>query len=118
MTTTAKLPTISWRNARGALLMLVAVALTACNTPLGDSIARDAARQAVRPVLAERFPGVPLEPAVDCVINNASSNELLSLAADAVTGPTASTVQIVTNITSRPETIQCLVAEGLPALLR
>ena len=39
------------------------------------SLARDAARTAVRPVLESRFPGVPLEPATDCVIDNATFEE-------------------------------------------
>ena len=99
------------------LLCLVPILLAACTPAMQDNLARDAAKTAVRPVLAERFPGVPLEPATDCVIDNATANEILTLAADAVTGPTASTVEIVTNIAARPETIQCLAEEGLPVLL-
>ena len=98
-------------------LMLLAAALVAACAQTQDEIARDAAKQAVRPVLAERFPGVPLEPATDCVIDNASAREILILAADAVTGPTASTVEIVLGIVQRPATIQCLAEDGLPVLL-
>jgi hypothetical protein len=83
-----------------------------------DQIARDAARSAITPVLVERFPGVPLEPTLDCVIDNASAVQIRALAIDGVTGPTQSTVQIVTDIVSQPETLTCLAAEGLPALLR
>ena len=96
-----------------ALILLV----TACTPQMQDELTRDAAKTAVRPVLEERFPGVPLEPATDCIIDNANSRELLALAADAVTGPTANTVEIVTDIASRPETIRCLATEGLPVLL-
>jgi len=99
------------------LALPFAALLVACTPTQQDDLTRRAAKNAVRPVLAERFPGVPLEPAADCVIDNANSTELLSLAADAVTGPTASTVEIVTNIVSRPATLACLAAEGLPALL-
>ena len=98
---------------RLALIMILA----ACTPGAQDTLARGAARQAIRPVLAEQFPGVPLEPAADCIIDNATSAEILALAADAVTGPTASTVQVVTNIISRPEAITCLATEGLPVLL-
>lgn len=98
-------------------LAVLALILSACTTQMQDEITRDAARTAVRPVLEKNFPGVPLEPATDCVIDNASSKELLSLAADAVTGPTASTVEIVANIVARPGTIECLAREGLPTLL-
>lgn len=91
--------------------------LVACTPAMQDDLARDAAKTAVRPVLEQRFPGVPLEPATDCIIDNATSNEILSLAADAVTGPTANTVEIVTDIAARPATIRCLAEEGLPVLL-
>jgi len=94
-----------------------ALLLAACTPAQQDDLTRDAAKRAVRPVLAERFPGIPLEPATDCIIDNATSRELLSLAADAVTGPTANTVEIVGDIASRPETIRCLAEEGLPVLL-
>ncbi|MGI9393392.1 MAG: hypothetical protein ACR2OY_01970 [Boseongicola sp.] len=98
-----------------AIALIIGIA--ACTPAAQDALARDAARQAVRPVLAERFPGVPLEPAIDCIINNATSSELFALAADAVTGPTASTIQIVSDITTRPETLTCLATEGIPVLL-
>ena len=99
------------------LLLLATISLTACTSAQQDGLARDAAKQAVRPVLAERFPGIPLEPATDCIIDNANAQEILALAADSVTGPPASTAEIVTRIVSRPETIQCLATEGLPVLL-
>ncbi|MDD9978852.1 MAG: hypothetical protein OXQ30_14155 [Boseongicola sp.] len=107
-------------SAIGALMRVLALpllALAACTTAQQDRLAQDAAKQAIRPVLAERLPGVPVEPAVDCVIENASANEILVLAADAVTGPTASTVEIVTDILARPDTITCLATEGLPVLI-
>lgn len=97
--------------------LLLVLALAACSPAAQEQLTRDAARQAIRPVLAERFPGVPLELATDCVIDNATQSELFALAADAVTGPTASTVEIVSDVVSRPETIQCLATEGLPVLL-
>lgn len=99
------------------IVIAAVVALTACTAQTQDELTRDAAKRAVRPVIAQRFPGIPLEPATDCIIDNASSRELLSLAADAVTGPTANTVEIVGDIATRPETIRCLAEEGLPALL-
>ncbi len=95
------------------LAIAAVLALAACTPAMQDELARDAAKTAVRPVLEERFPGVPLEPATDCIIDNASADEILTLAADAVTGPTASTVEIVGRIASRPETVQCLLREGL-----
>ena len=93
------------------------LALAACTPAAQEQLTRDAAKSAIRPVIAERFPGVPLEPATDCIIDNATQNELLALASDAVTGATASTAEIVSDIVSRPPTIQCLATEGLPVLL-
>ncbi len=91
--------------------------LAGCSVQQQDQIARDAARSTITPVLIERFPGVPLEPALNCVIDNASAVQIRALALDGVTGATESTVQIVTDIISKPETIQCLATRGLPALL-
>ena len=68
-------------------------------------------------MLEERFPGVPVEAASDCIIDNANAQEILALAADAVTGPTTSTAEIVIRIASRPETIECIATDGLPANL-
>lgn len=99
-------------------VVLMVPLLAACSPQAQDQIARDAARSAITPVLVERFPGVPLEPALNCVIDNASAVQIRALAVDSVTGPTESTVQIVTDIVSKPETLTCLAAEGLPALLR
>ena len=96
--------------------LILVLGLSACTAEMQDELARDAAKTAVRPVLEERLPGVPVEPAVDCVIDNAAG-EILSLAADAVTGPTANTVEIVSDILARPDTIECLAVEGLPVLL-
>ncbi|KMK66360.1 hypothetical protein [Puniceibacterium sp. IMCC21224] len=98
--------------------VLAILALVGCTAQSQDQIARNAARSSVSRVLAERFPGVPLQPAADCVIDNANATQILALAADSVTGPSQNTVEIVTNIVSQPETLTCLAAEGLPALLR
>lgn len=99
--------------------LVTALVLTAACTPQSqDKIAREAARSAITPVLTERFPGVPLEPALDCVIDNASAVQIRALAADAVLGATESTAQIVSDIVSKPETLACLATKGLPTLLQ
>lgn len=90
----------------------------ACSPQAQDQIAREAARAAITPVLVEQFPGVPLEPALNCVIDNASSVQIRALALDSVSGPTESTVQVVRDIFEKRETLQCLAVEGLPTLLR
>ena len=99
-------------------ILPLALLLAACSQQSQDTIAREAARRAITPVVQDKLPGVPVEPAVNCVIDNANSNQIGALAVDAVTGPTQSTIEIVTQIISKPETLRCLAAEGLPALLR
>ena len=85
--------------------------LTACAPAAQEELTRGAARAVIKPVLAERLPGVPTDGAVDCIVDNAQQAELLALAADAVTGATASSAQIVGNVLSRPATQSCLVRE-------
>jgi len=60
------------------LVFFATLALAACSSAQQDFLARDAAKQAVRPVLAERFPGIPLEPASDCIIDNATAQEIFA----------------------------------------
>ena len=91
--------------------LALAMLLVACAPATQDELTRGAARAAIKPVLAERFPGVPLDGAVDCAIAGASSQELIVLAADAVTGPTASTAEMTTRILSRPDVQACLIRE-------
>jgi hypothetical protein len=91
--------------------------LVACSPQAQDQIARSAARATLTPIVVERFPGVPVEPTLDCLIDNASAPQINALAADTVLGPTESSVQIASDIVSKPETLTCLATEGLPALL-
>lgn len=99
-----------------ALLALACVA--ACTPASRDELTRDAARAVIFPLVDRQFPGVPLDRSLDCVIANATSDELLALASDSATGPTASTREIVGNIATRSATLQCIATEGLPALTR
>jgi hypothetical protein len=99
-------------------ILLPILFLAACSAESQDEIARSAARSTTSKIVVEQFPGVPVQPALDCIINNATATQIYALAADSVTGPTESTVQIVREIVSKPETLTCLAAEGLPALIR
>lgn len=100
------------------LLIIGAVLLAACTPMQRDQVTREAARSVVNRVVAERFPGLPAGSTIDCVIDNATMDELLSLASETVTGPTAASTQTVSAIATRPRTIACLASEGLPALIR
>ena len=97
-------------------VIFLASLLCACNAPVADEIARSAARRAVEPVLAARFPGVPLMPATNCIIDNATAPEIITLATSARSAPESAT-RIVLDVAQRPATIQCLATDGLPVLL-
>jgi hypothetical protein len=95
--------------------LLAAPVLVACTSAGGDRIARDAAKSVIGRTVATRFPGVPVGPAVDCLIENATRDEVLGLASDTMTGPTAATTETIFLVARRPATIQCLAARGSAA---
>lgn len=103
---------------RRAAFLLPAL-LAACVTPLADDVARRAAKSAVNPILSSRLPGIPLEPATNCIIDNASAGEIITLASQASAGGVSdAATRLVLDIASRPATIQCLATDGLPVLLQ
>ncbi len=74
---------------------------------------RSLARNAVNAAAARYVPGVDVSPYTDCVINNASTNELLQLAQAAGAGAAQDVASrawpIVRTVASRPEATQCFV---------
>ncbi len=89
----------------GPLLILLAGCVQG-----GEGVARDAAKSVIGRTVATRYPDLPVQPAVDCVIDNATNAEVLALASDTVTGPNAATTETVLAIVSRPGTLTCLAA--------
>jgi hypothetical protein len=108
---------------RLALALGAVTALAACESGgLADRLARESARQSVQGALASRFPGVPLEAATDCVIDNATAREIMQLAgaaaqASASQRVTPETTRLVMDIVTRPATIRCLATDGLVPFL-
>ena len=96
--------------------MFLALLLCACDTPVSNALARDSAKRVVNPVIAERFPGLPLAPATNCIIDNATASEIMTLATSARSSPEDVT-PIILDVAQRPATIQCLATDGLPVLL-
>lgn len=93
--------------------------LAACQSGVLDQVARAQARQTAHRVLQTHAPGLPLEPATDCVIDNASAGELLGLAKLGVTRqPTPEAIDTVMAVLTRPETVNCLGTQGLAPFLR
>lgn len=94
-----------------------ALALTACTTanPM-DAVARASAKSVVLPVVQQRLPGPQAEAVAVCVIDNADSTEILSLARDVGTRAGTTTVQTIATILQRPDTVQCVLRAGIPGL--
>ena len=96
-------------------LILGAVFLAGCATV--DRVTEDAtkgsAKRAIDLVVAERLPGVNVKPVTDCIVNNATSGEILTIASSAVTGITGTTVSAIVEISRRPQTVACIATSGL-----
>jgi len=92
------------------LQTLAVLALSACSATEGvvQDTSRKAAKQVVTQVLNEKFPGNHTEVYTDCVIDNATTNEIFSLAKAAVTGVDESTVKTVVSIGTRKDTLICI----------
>jgi len=104
---------------RTALILGVAAfALTACNTAVGTDVARQSAKSVVNGVVDRQFPGVPVTPVTDCVIDNATGGEIVQIAGDAARQQASpETVTLVLDIATRPDTISCFVDEAGPQVL-
>ncbi|HBQ36404.1 MAG TPA: hypothetical protein DD729_06145 [Rhodobacteraceae bacterium] len=104
-------------------LILIAVisvfGLSACVT---DNIVQDTSRKAAKsvitPIIEEKFPGRNAAVYSECVIDNATTNEIFSLAKAAVTGPDADAVTTVVGIVARRGTIECILKAELATGLR
>ncbi|MFZ1467725.1 MAG: succinate dehydrogenase [Paracoccaceae bacterium] len=101
-------------------LVAMVLAVTACVSG-GDIVqdtTRSLARGAVDAAAGRYLPGVNVSPYTDCVINNASTGELLQLAQVAGAGAAQEVAvqafPIVQTIASRPETTQCLLSTLSP----
>ncbi|MEM7731780.1 MAG: succinate dehydrogenase [Pseudomonadota bacterium] len=94
------------------------VLLSACGAAqdAADVVARDRAKLVVNSVVQDRFPGVDPAPVTDCIIDAASAGEILQIASASVSGVTASTVETVLEIGTRPESVSCL-SRNVPRIL-
>lgn len=98
--------------------LFLVIPLAACNAATQDQLARGAAKSVVARAATERLPGVPVEAYTDCIIDNASSQQILTLAADTVTGPTASSWEIITGIARQSATLECFLRAGMSGVIR
>ncbi len=104
---------------RGLFFGLGVVGLAGCSqvTEIADQSARDAAKRAVTPVVEAQFPGVPVAPVVDCVVQYAEWPEVLELARAAGLGPTTETTRVVLDIATRPDTVRCIAQSQVQGFL-
>ncbi|PIE15822.1 MAG: succinate dehydrogenase [Rhodobacterales bacterium] len=107
------------RQAAKYLFLTAGIALMGC-APNGlvDDASRKAAKSVVTPIVQEKFPGRNAAAYSDCVINNASSKQIFSLAKAAVVGPDADDVATVIDIASKGRTIECILKAELAMGLR
>ncbi len=101
---------------RTAMVATLFASLAACTSTGADRLTRDAAKSVIGRTVATRYPGVPVQPAVDCLIDNATADEVRGLASDTLTGPTAATTETMLGIARRPATLRCLAAQGAAGL--
>lgn len=102
---------------RAALILSLGL-LAACMTPqdMVDREVRQTAEQVINEVVSDQFPGVDASPVSNCVVNNASTAEILTVAKAAVTGIDAETVDIVLDVIKRRGTLDCIVDNGIALL--
>jgi len=89
-----------------ALLFAAAFTVSACS--VAETVAvdtgREAAKAVVTPIVAETVPGPAGVVLTDCIIDNASGEELFNLAAQ---GASPENITLVSTILARTETITC-----------
>lgn len=92
-------------------LTLTAAALTLSACALVETAAvdtgREAAKAVVGPIVQDEAPGQQGVVLTDCIIDNASGEELLQLATE---GASPENITLMSNILARPETVTCSVA--------
>lgn len=97
-----------------ALLILGLLPLGACGVEQSaDALARASAKTYINGVVEANFPGVNAAPITDCIVDNATSAEAISIAQSALIGGSAETTATILEIASRPETTTCIAAKTL-----
>lgn len=79
-----------------------------------DAASRVVARNVINSEMQKRLPGVNVAPYTDCVVNNATTAELIDIAQMSRSGVTG-TADSVAAIVSRPATTQCIASAARSA---
>ncbi len=94
---------------RSVVLSLVALGLASCGPgSIGEQTVKGRAKYVVNSVVEEKMPGIDASPVTDCIIDAASGEEIIELAADSATGITEKTVRQVFKIAGRPDSVNCM----------
>ena len=100
---------------RIALAIAVLTIVSACS--IAEQAVQDTARQEAKQVIngqvAQRFPGVDVAPITDCIVDSASTSEILNIGQAAIVGVTDATADLVLAIASRPDTLTCITKSQL-----
>ena len=111
---------VAFRRLRPAALVLAALALSGClaaETAVQETT-RSMAKGVVNQVMQEQFPGANATPYTDCIIDSATTGEIVTIAREAGTGVTPETVTLVLDIARRPESLRCMASQpGLVGLI-
>lgn len=114
-----------------AICGVAALALAACVAPLPttgpvpsapvatapttlDAASRQAARTVINGEMQKRLPGVNVAPYTDCVVNNATTAEMIDIAQMTTSGASGA-ADSVASIVSRPSTTQCIASAASSA---
>lgn len=86
--------------------MTAMLGLSACAVveTMAVDTGREAAKAVVAPIVADTVPGPAGAVLTDCIIDNASGDELLTIGAQ---GGTPANITLVSQILARPATVDC-----------
>ena len=95
-------------------LILALPLLAACGVEQSaDALARASAKTYINSVVAANFPGVDATPITDCIIDNATTVEAITIAQAALVGGNLDTAENIMAIASRPATVGCITEKTL-----
>mmetsp|Transcript_1004 Transcript_1004/g.1948 ORF Transcript_1004/g.1948 Transcript_1004/m.1948 type:complete len:121 (-) Transcript_1004:2234-2596(-) len=114
------LPASSPRAVLRALTLAAPLLLSACVgfQDAADQLARQQARAYVNAEVERRFPGIDATPITNCVIDNASAQEIVTIAGGIALGDSTAASNTVGDILQRPATLQCTAGNYLDGLFR
>ena len=96
------------------LLCALVTLLAACSpNDIADKVGRRAAETVVLPVVARYLPGPQADIATRCIVENATAEDIQTLARDVGVEAGTATVATVLRIASNPSAANCLARSGV-----